>query len=568
MLRHFKWDAAKLQEEWFSDPNAVREKVGLVEEVPETRRKNETCSICFESFPIAEMSAARCKHYFCQHCWKGYIHTAIEEGPSCLHLRCPADKCIAVVPTSLVERVCDPKMLQRYREFSVRSFVDDNKRLAWCTAPGCSCAAETLIEAPREPFDIICHCGNAFCFTCKEEAHRPVDCDTVRIWMIKNSAESENMTWILANTKACPKCSRPIEKNQGCMHMTCSQCRHEFCWLCLGPWSQHGERTGGFYSCNAYKKKQEAGEIDPLEQQRSNAKASLERYTHYWQRWAEHDKSRASAMKNLEHWQESRLALLEDRTATPASQLNFVLDACREVVSCRRILKWTYAAAYYWFDDGSLTPGRRLNPSEKERLQSQKEFFEFTQQEAEHSLERITDHVEERLEAFLGDIEQRKPAHLQHDGGKVDPLKWSAFREELIGLTDVTRSQFVKLVDFLEKGVEEGLAEFAKVSEELPAAAGNAPVFGFGDAGDGDEASGSGSGETAAKCSLRRSARNVAKKQYGKEADRTRVNDRTRGKMPSRHVAVYTCPHCTHENEGPGNKCELCRRLRTRSDES
>ena len=32
--------------------------------------------------------------------------------------------------------------------------------------------------------------------------------------------------------------------------MTCSQCKHEFCWLCTGPWAEHGERTGGFYNCN------------------------------------------------------------------------------------------------------------------------------------------------------------------------------------------------------------------------------------------------------------------------------------------------------------------------------
>ena len=69
-------------------------------------------------------------------------------------------------------------------------------------------------------------------------------------WIRKNSAESENLNWILANTKPCPKCKRPIEKNQGCMHMTCSQCRFEFCWLCQGSWQEHGERTGGFYACN------------------------------------------------------------------------------------------------------------------------------------------------------------------------------------------------------------------------------------------------------------------------------------------------------------------------------
>lgn len=77
-----------------------------------------------------------------------------------------------------------------------------------------------------------------------------VDCATVKKWMIKNSAESENLNWILANTKGCPKCKRPIEKNQGCMHMTCSQCRFDFCWLCLAPWADHNERTGGFYACN------------------------------------------------------------------------------------------------------------------------------------------------------------------------------------------------------------------------------------------------------------------------------------------------------------------------------
>lgn len=52
-----------------------------------------------------------------------------------------------------------------------------------------------------------------------------MDCATVHRWVLKNSAESENLNWILAHTKQCPKCKRPIEKNQGCMHMTCSQCR-------------------------------------------------------------------------------------------------------------------------------------------------------------------------------------------------------------------------------------------------------------------------------------------------------------------------------------------------------
>ncbi|KAJ0114525.1 hypothetical protein J7T55_004768 [Diaporthe amygdali] len=44
---------------------------------------------------------------------------------------------------------------------------------------------------------------------------------------------------IKVSTKACPKCAKRIEKNEGCMHMTC-HCGHEFCWECTGPWVNNG----------------------------------------------------------------------------------------------------------------------------------------------------------------------------------------------------------------------------------------------------------------------------------------------------------------------------------------
>ncbi|KAJ0804652.1 putative protein kinase AGC-NDR family [Helianthus annuus] len=112
-------------------------------------------------------------------------------------------------------------------------------KLTMTVRSGCDCAIE---------FDL-----GSGSYDCIEETHPPVDCETVSKWIMKNSAESENMNWIFANSKPCPKCKCPIEKNQGCMHMTCNPpCKYEFCWLCLGQWSDHGERTGGFYACNRY----------------------------------------------------------------------------------------------------------------------------------------------------------------------------------------------------------------------------------------------------------------------------------------------------------------------------
>lgn len=36
------------------------------------------------------------------------------------------------------------------------------------------------------------------------------------------------------------------------------------CRLCLGAWSDHGERTGGFYACNRYETAKQEGAVGSL----------------------------------------------------------------------------------------------------------------------------------------------------------------------------------------------------------------------------------------------------------------------------------------------------------------
>lgn len=40
-------------------------------------------------------------------------------------------------------------------------------------------------------------------------------------------------------TNMCPKCDVHIQKNGGCIHMTCSKCHFEFCWFCKQKWKAH-----------------------------------------------------------------------------------------------------------------------------------------------------------------------------------------------------------------------------------------------------------------------------------------------------------------------------------------
>lgn len=47
----------------------------------------------------------------------------------------------------------------------------------------------------------------------------------------------------------CPKCGVQIEKDGGCQHMVCGKCKHEFCWMCLGPFANHNHQEGDVRMC-------------------------------------------------------------------------------------------------------------------------------------------------------------------------------------------------------------------------------------------------------------------------------------------------------------------------------
>lgn len=426
VLRHYKWSVNRVNEEWFADEEAVRKAVGLLEEpviqFPDGREM--ICGICFDAHPCEDLHTAACGHPFCKSCWTGYISTAINDGPGCLMLRCPMPLCSAALGQDMINLFASGEDKEKYFRYYIRSYIEDNKKTKWCPAPGCDYAVEFSVGSENR--DVYCRCSYGFCWNCTEEAHRPVDCGTVAKWIMKNSAESENMNWILANSKQCPKCKRPIEKNQGCMHMTCTPpCKFEFCWLCLSAWSEHGERTGGFYACNRYEKAKQEGVYDEDEKRREMAKNSLERYTHYYERWATNQSSRQKAIADLQQMENEHLEKLRHKQDETLSQLKFITEAWQQIIECRRVLKWTYAYGYYL--------------SEEEHAKSQ--LFEYLQGEAEAALERLHVCAEKDLQIYL-----------TAEGTRTG---FSDFRSKLASLTIVTRSFFENLVQALENGLSD-----------------------------------------------------------------------------------------------------------------
>lgn len=150
---------------------------------------------------------------------------------------------------SLFRLLLDHDLYTKYKYYFVKSFIDINKSTKWCPAPNCKFAVE---YPSMKQTDIVCKCGNDWCFKCQKKAHRPISCELLQKWFERiQGGEDDTQVWIKLNTKACPKCKVQIQKNQGCMHMTCSQCRYEFCWLCSGDYRNHNAETGRSL-CNSF----------------------------------------------------------------------------------------------------------------------------------------------------------------------------------------------------------------------------------------------------------------------------------------------------------------------------
>jgi len=94
---------------------------------------------------------------------------------------------------------------------------------------------------------IKCENGHKFCFECLRPWHGKDTCE--------KSLEKDFINWKKnKNLKQCPRCKIYTEKNEGCNHMTCTNCKFQWCWLCEGKY-EYGHysqgRCRGFQFSNA-----------------------------------------------------------------------------------------------------------------------------------------------------------------------------------------------------------------------------------------------------------------------------------------------------------------------------
>ncbi|KAK3801671.1 hypothetical protein RRG08_033858 [Elysia crispata] len=216
-------------------------------------RRRVDCIACGDVVSPVLIFPCEVGHVICLACFRQYCSVSLNERRFTEHERhgytlpCPAG-----CPESYIEEshhflLLGKENYERYKNFGAEEYVLQNGGML-CPAPGCGMGL-----FPENGTRLI-KCGECqfeSCKDCKKEYHTG-SCHEVESIILNGSTnigisdemaqracwEMQSMNLIEETTKSCPNCRSKTERNGGCMHMVCSRCECEWCWICVKPWTR------------------------------------------------------------------------------------------------------------------------------------------------------------------------------------------------------------------------------------------------------------------------------------------------------------------------------------------
>ncbi|KXZ53617.1 hypothetical protein GPECTOR_6g534 [Gonium pectorale] len=159
----------------------------------------ECCPVCFCP-PDGPHKLLLCGHTYCATC----VRQLLVAAASCNQLpaTCCAESCGGRVSLRDCLVLLGPEQMERVHRSAFQAHIGRHpEAFGFCLTPDCG--------------QVPWHSGQ----TCAE-------------YKAGRQGDKEFEAWKRTNTKSCPKCGVAIEKNHGCNHMTCANCRTHFCWKC------------------------------------------------------------------------------------------------------------------------------------------------------------------------------------------------------------------------------------------------------------------------------------------------------------------------------------------------
>ena len=209
---------------------------------------NIECGICGEVIISPIKVKIKCGHYFCRDCWIDYLKEKITNA-NVLKILCMQHGCSTILETKFIKNILEGnnELIEKYDKFLQRKkMLEQSDKIKFCPIPDC----EGYAEKKEKSKYVKCNFGHEFCFECGNAPHGDKECEE----MIDKDFEEWRSHKIV---KRCPGCRMWTEKNEGCNHMTCVECKFQWCWLCQKQYTYKHFEEGSCFGLQFYKETDE-----------------------------------------------------------------------------------------------------------------------------------------------------------------------------------------------------------------------------------------------------------------------------------------------------------------------
>ncbi|KAJ3555918.1 hypothetical protein NP233_g12095 [Leucocoprinus birnbaumii] len=191
--------------------------------IPKTSYDGPTCPICFDK-PTSPIRL-QCGHLWCRGCITHYFQSAREQKAFPLKCLGKEGRCGTKIPIRVAKEVLSGSELEATVTAAFLAYVNARpKEFHFCPTPDCP----QVYRTTQQKATLQCpSCLTSICTRCHTEAHDEFQCsDQVQDELFKKWVKEHDV-------KHCPSCDIPIERVEGCNHMTCTQCQTHICWQCM-----------------------------------------------------------------------------------------------------------------------------------------------------------------------------------------------------------------------------------------------------------------------------------------------------------------------------------------------
>ncbi|KAK6035292.1 IBR domain protein [Cooperia oncophora] len=187
------------------------------------------CSVCLDEHTTYLFDFG-CRHLVCRQCLYECLAFALKEGRFVFRplfgytIACPYPGCERCIADAHHFRILGNEKYQQYQKIAAEKLVELDDRGVFCPYPDCN--SSFFWEIENDDGKTSCpDCLRLFCRLCKS-----ADC-------VCGGDDPTTIT-IQATTKKCPGCKVNTERNEGCTHIHCTNCGMDWCFICVGPWTE------------------------------------------------------------------------------------------------------------------------------------------------------------------------------------------------------------------------------------------------------------------------------------------------------------------------------------------